>query len=405
MWFYVQHVLIPHQQSEAALYGIPRGNLSDLYPRWLGARELLLHHRNPYSAEVTREIQAGYYGRPLDPALPHDPKDEQRFAYPAYVVFLLAPTITLPFAVAQKAFLWLLVGLTITSVLLWLRTLRWRVTIETTATMIVLTLGSFPLLQGIKLQQLTLLVAGLIAISAMLLAEGHLFAAGVLLALATIKPQLALPVSAWFLLWAFSDWTRRRRLWWGFLATMAALILGAEYWLPGWIGRFGEAVVAYRRYNPGAESGLNVLITPQWGRWLAVLVVVALTVLVWRRRYTVAGSPTHNQVTVLILAATVAVVPQAPLYNQVLLLPGILFAFQRRMAWSTGLVRSGVAALCGLMLLWPWLAAFALCVASLFLPAESVQKAWALPLYTNVAIPVAVLGWLVCGFAEAARST
>ena len=111
MWFYVQHVLIPHQQSEAALYGIPRGNLSDLYPRWLGARELLLHHRNPYSAEVTREIQAGYYGRPLDPALPHDPKDEQRFAYPAYVVFLLAPTITLPFAVAQKAFLWLLVGL------------------------------------------------------------------------------------------------------------------------------------------------------------------------------------------------------------------------------------------------------------------------------------------------------
>ena len=27
---------------------------------------MLLHDRNPYSAEVTRDIQIGYYGRPLD---------------------------------------------------------------------------------------------------------------------------------------------------------------------------------------------------------------------------------------------------------------------------------------------------------------------------------------------------
>jgi Glycosyltransferase family 87 len=403
MWFYVQHVLIPHQQREAAAYGIPRGNLSDLYPRWLGARELLLHHRDPYSAEVTREIQAGYYGRPLDPALPNDPRDEQRFAYPVYVVFLLAPTITLPFAVAQRGFLWLLVALTIASVLLWLRTLGWKVSFETTVVMVVLTLGSFPLLQGIKLQQLTLLVGGLIAISAALLVEGHLFTAGVVLALATVKPQLALPVSGWFLLWAVSDWSRRCRFCWGFSATMAALFLGAEYWLPGWIGRFREAVVAYRRYNPGAESALNVLLTPQLGKGLAVVVVIALAVLVWRRRHTLAGSPAHDQVTVLILAATVVLVPQAPLYNQVLLLPGILFAVQQRKAWSAGWMRRGLATVCGLMLLWPWLAAVVLCVASIFLPAESVQNAWALPLYTNAAIPVAVLGWLICSSGDAAR--
>ena len=67
MWFYVQRVLVPYQKADAAAHGRPRGNLSDLYPRWLGARELLLHHRDPYSPEVTREIQIGYYGRPLDP--------------------------------------------------------------------------------------------------------------------------------------------------------------------------------------------------------------------------------------------------------------------------------------------------------------------------------------------------
>src|SRR6059058_5787983 len=63
MLWYVQNLLIPYQRADAAAHGRPRGNLSDLYPRWLGAREFLLHHRNPYSPEVTREIETGYYGR------------------------------------------------------------------------------------------------------------------------------------------------------------------------------------------------------------------------------------------------------------------------------------------------------------------------------------------------------
>src|SRR5579872_6144757 len=106
MWFYVQHVMIPHQQVEATKFDIPRGNLSDLYPRWLGARELLLHHRDPYGADITREIQVGYYGRPLDAARSGDPKDQQAFAYPLYVVLLLAPTVGLPFATVHWIFFW-----------------------------------------------------------------------------------------------------------------------------------------------------------------------------------------------------------------------------------------------------------------------------------------------------------
>jgi hypothetical protein len=406
MWFYVQHVLIPHQQAEAALYGIPRGSLSDLYPRWLGARELLLHGRDPYGADVTKEIQGGYYGRQLDPALPHDPKDEQGFAYPVYVVFLLAPTITLPFAIVQTGFRWLLIALTLASVLLWLRTLRWKVSVQAAAILLVLTIGSFPVLQGIKLQQLSLLVAGLIAMSAMLLVEGHLFFAGVLLALATIKPQLAMPVVAWLLLWALSDWPRRRNFWWGLSGAMAALAGGAEYMLPGWFGRFREAIVAYRRYNQGADSVLDILITPLWGKWLVILIVMALALVAWRRRDAVAESLVHSRVTVLILAATVVIIPKASPYNQVLLLPGILLLLrQLRELWSRGRIERGLVAICGLTLFWPWLAALALLAASVFLPAESIQRAWALPLYTNVAVPIAVLALLGCSFADVAEST
>src|SRR5260370_35957636 len=126
MWFYVVRILVPYQVADAAAHQRPRGNLSDLYPRWLGARELLLHHRNPYADDVTREIQEGYYGRALDPNRPDDPKDREGFAYPGYVVLLLAPALALPFPLLQAAFYWLLAVLTAASVGLLRRPLLWR---------------------------------------------------------------------------------------------------------------------------------------------------------------------------------------------------------------------------------------------------------------------------------------
>ena len=405
MWFYVQHILIGYQRADAALHGTPRGNLSDLYPRWLGARELLLHHRDPYSAEVTREIQIGYYGRALDPARPLDPKDQQGFAYPAYVVFLLAPSVGLPFPAVQVGFRWLLVALTVATVFLWLRALRWRASATATTILIVLTLGSFQVLQGIKLQQLSLLVGGLIAGCALLLAEGYLATAGVLLAFATIKPQLVLPLVAWLLVWVSGDWCRRRSFVRGFALTMGLLFGGAEYVLPGWIGRFRAAVTAYRQYNDGAGSVLDVLITPEWGRVLAGLIVLALAVTAWKFRRAATDSSVFNLMLALILAITVVIVPKAAPYNQVLLVPATLLVardwriFWQKNRWSRIIVMIG-----SLLILWPWLAATGLAIASLGLPAGAVQKAWASPLWTTLAIPLAVVMLLAGCFSDVAKS-
>src|ERR1700722_3710676 len=194
MWFYVDQILVPYQRSDAAAHQRPRGNLSDLYPRWLGARELLLHHRNPYGNDVTTEIQRGYYGRPLDRTRPEDPKDQEGFAYPVYVVFLLAPLIAVPFPLLQIVFYWFLAGITAASVWFWLRALRWRLPPVDVATCVLFTMGSFSAVQGIKLQQLSLLVAALLAASVTATVSGSLFVGGALLALATIKPQLAWPL-------------------------------------------------------------------------------------------------------------------------------------------------------------------------------------------------------------------
>ncbi len=249
MWFYVQCVLIPYEKADAAAHDRPRGNLSDLYPRWLGARELLLHHRNPYSDDFTLEIQKEYYGRALDPARPDDPKDQQAFAYPVYVVFLLAPLIGFSFHSVHVFFYWLLAGLTAASVLLWLRIIMWRLPWLATAICIMLALGSFPAVQGIKLQQLTLLVAALLAAAAACATGGYFFCAGALLALATIKPQLAWPLVVWLLAWAASDWRTRRKLLFGFALVSTLLLTGAEVVLPGWWRMFAAAIGHYRQYT------------------------------------------------------------------------------------------------------------------------------------------------------------
>src|ERR1700691_1945592 len=246
MWTYTERVLIPYQVSDAVAHDRPRGNLSDLYPRWLGARELLLHGRDPYAPDVSREIQAGYYGRPLDPARRNDPHDEQRFAYPLYVVFWLAPTIGLPFRIVQHGYFWVMLVLTSAGTLLWIRVLRWATPWSIQASMLVLTLGSLPVTQGLVLQQMSLLVAGFLAIAISLLVKDHGVAAGVLFAAASIKPQIVLFLLFWLAVWTFYDWRHRYRLAASYLLTMAILIAASEWYLPHWIPRFGQAILAYQ---------------------------------------------------------------------------------------------------------------------------------------------------------------
>ena len=394
MWYYVQRVLIPYQIADAAAHGQPRGLLSDLYPRWLGARELLLHHRDPYSSDVTREIQIGYYGRALDPNRPDDPKDEQRFAYPVYVTVLLAPTITLPFSLVRFGFGWLLAILTAISVWLWLRALRWTVSCTAAAILIVLTLGSFTVAQGIKLQQLSLLVSAMIAGCAVLVASGHFALAGVLLALATIKPQLVLPLCAWLMLWAASGWRNRKSLVLSFTATLGALLAVGEFLLPGWLTKFADAVSAYRQYTAGAGSLLDILVGPLLGKLLAVAISLAVAAVCWRSRRVESSDEAFALATALVLGATVVVVPKVATYNDVLLLPALFLIVRKRTAlWSRDLLARILLTLAAVLVFWPWLAAGILNVLS-FTDPGLAANASSLPLYATFAMPLAVVAML-----------
>jgi hypothetical protein len=391
-WFYMDRILRAQQIADAAAHSRPRGNLSDLYPRWLGARELLRRGRNPYSAEITREIQRGYYGRPLDPARADDPKDRQGFVYPAYVVFLLAPTVDLPFDVVQKGFRWLLVGLAVATVFLWLHVLRWRASLGMAVIFIVLMLGWLPMVQGIKLQQLSLLVAGLLAVCGACLAGGWLFLAGGLLALATIKPQLTWPLVLWLLFWASSDWRARRRFVFGFGLGMLLLLGGAQLMLPGWLRMFAEAIGQYHRYTQN-QSVLVWLFGSIAGRILEAGSMLVCAICVWRVRGELATSAAFGRAFGLVLALTVVVVPMFAPYNQVLLAPAILALLRSESEGDPILPAIRLArAVGGILLVWPWIATVGLSLAYFWLTPELRQRVWPIPFYSNFMVPVFVFG-------------
>lgn len=388
MWFYVDHILVGFQVTDAAAHARPRGNLSDLYPRWLGARELLLRHRNPYADDITKEIQKGYYGRELDAARPNDPKDQQGFAYPAYVVFLLAPLIGLPFPVVQIFFHWVLLVLTAASVWLWLRALHWKLPKVAIVICIVFTLGCFPAVQGLKLQQLSLLVAALLAASAACASGGFLFCSGALLALATIKPQLAWPLVAWMLLWTATDWRARQRFAYGFGIVMALLLVGTEIILPGWPPMFIRALGKYHRYT----QNQSVLLLP-WGVSVIFIAaaVLACAWLLWKSRFVAPEGKDFGLVTALVLALTVLVVPMYAPYNQLLLLPAILAVLRdgnELLSRSRGVRFIYLAA--ALALAWQWIASLGLSVAHLLGARIWALTAWKAPFFATFSLPVFV---------------
>ena len=398
VWFWVQDITIAHQETDSRQRGIPRGNLSDLYPRWLGARELLLHGRDPYAADVTRDIQTGYYGRPLDPGRPNDPKDQQAFAYPLYVVLVLAPTVRFPFPLVQRAFLGLLLVLTASSVLLWLRPLQWRISLTAKLLWIILVVGSFPAIQGFKLQQLTLLVAALLAAAMACLVQRRFVIAGILLAMASIKPQLISLVAIWIIIWISGNWRERRKVFWSAAACIALLLAGSEFLLPGWIGEFRAAMSSYYQYTGGGRSILDVAMSPTWGRGASASLVLVQIFLVWKLRREPEGSRAFQWSVAAVLATTLIIVPMFAPYNQVLLVPCAMLALKElRTLWNAGRLARFFLLIVAVSLAWPFLSAAALALGWLFLPATTVQQAWPVPMASTLMIPVSILGLLFVG--------
>jgi hypothetical protein len=382
--------MIPHQISDAGKRNLPRGNFSDLYPHWVGTRELLLHGRDPYSPEVTREIQEGYYGRSLDPARTDEPKDQQGFAYPVYVAFYLAPTIHFRFEVVRRAAFWFFLALTLATIPVWLRVLRWPLPLPAHVSLMVFTVGNVTAVMGLMLQQLTLVVAALVAVALAFLVSGYPVAAGILLALATIKPQLLWLLLLWLMVWTLADWRRRYRWAASFVFTMVVLAVASEFFLPHWIFRFFEAMRRYLHYTD-AVSVLERMLPVPLGLISEVAVAGATAYVGWKNRQFAEGTPEFAAMAALVLAVTIIVIPSYAMYNQIMLLPAVLLLLRDRKAiWRRNRPNRVLVVAVAIVLWWPWVSSSALAGLSFVLPRGTVESAWAVPLWTVLLLPVVV---------------
>ena len=403
MVYYHLALFMPRvQKAQAAKHlsgGYTFGN--DFYPIWLTSREWIRERRDPYSPAITREIQIGLFGRPLDSQFPTDPPSDYRtFAYPAFTDLLFWPVNEIPFRTLRIVWVGVLTVLLAAAVVCWVRALSWNVSGVLLAIILLLTVCSYQELEGLYAGQLGLLVGFLLAASILALLRNRLLLAGTLMALAMIKPQMVLLAILYLVLWSANDWRRRGRFLVAFLATMFLLIVGSLAVWPRWIQSWASVIVGYPRYStpPLAQELLGSSLGSHVGKPLIALLLITALVLAWRGRAAAAGSYEFWFTFSMLLAiTTITLVPGQSVCDHVILLPGILLLGCRNELRKSSRIFRALFAIGAAVLLWPWLAAAALIVLRPFLrPDVFYSKAlFVLPLRTAAPFPFVALALLV----------
>ncbi len=370
----------------------------DFYPIWLASREWLRERRDPYSPAVTRDIQIGLFGRPLTGEFSTDPPADYRtFAYPAFTVLLLWPTSQVAFPPLRIVLAILLCALIAAGAIFWTRALSWRVSSPWLVIILLLTVCSYPELEGLYAGQLGLLVGFLLAGSVLALVRGRLLLAGMLMALTTIKPQMTLLAILYLLIWSAHDWRRRGRFTLSFLGTIFLLVSAALAVWPRWIQSWGRIVQGYPQYSMPPLAGELLGLGPNSGIALFAIALIATLLLARRARAAVAGSYEFWLTLSLLLAiTTVTLLPGQSVCDHLILLPGIFLLASRKTSRGSSPIFLALLAIGIAVLLWPWVAALGLIALRPFLSPEVFysKAVFVLPLRTAAAFPFVVLALL-----------
>ena len=406
MLYYHQGLFMPRVVAVRTAAGLGHGYSfgNDFYQVWLTSRQWLREGRDPYSPEMTREIQTGLYGRPLDPNRPGDPVDRRVFPYPAFTDLLFWPAAEFPFELVRVAVVCALGALTFASVLTWLRALDWHLGWHWLAVILLLTLCSYPALEALFAAQLGLLVAFLLAASLFALQRHRFLLAGTLMAITTIKPQVTALAIIYLLIWSLHDWRVRSRFCIGFFSTLILLVGSSLAVMPDWIHSWMRTVLAYRHYTrPPLVT--EVLTSPLGARWsgpatfvLTAASIIIAAMLAWRNRAADYGSFAFwITLSLLLSITTITILPGQAVYDHLILLPGILLLARNRKAiGDAGRVPQVLLSIGVLVLFWPWIAAFALILlragfGSVHFDSTAI---FSLPIRTAASLPFAVLALL-----------
>ena len=321
--------------------------------------------------------------------------------YPLYVVFLLAPTVPLPFPMVAEAFRWILLLCIALSVPLWMYAVGLRARWPMVVCGMLLAVGSYPAIEEYSQQNLTALVALFLAAATAAAVRNKLMVSGFLLALATAKPDITIPVVFWLLVWATGR-RERRRLIFSFAASIAILWAAAQAISPGWIWHFLAALREYPSY--GTDPSLVQVLFP---RLIADLLLAALAVFFlaacWRSRKAAPDSPLFGWTLALVATVTLVAIPKLAPYNQLLLIPALLVLLRPR-DHTAGILSRAFTKGALACQLWQWSAAAGLSIVSLLIAPHRLLGVAQLPMYTLLALPPLTLAAVLSSVAPRGTS-
>lgn len=396
MAYYFFGLLLPQVRAGMRLQNRAGGYFcgNDLYPIWLTTGELLAHRTNPYTPEMEHRIETGLYARPLDRSNRIDAGVNFRgFSYPLYTDVLAIPLSLVSFRIVQIVLIAVFPILIILSVRWWAVAMGASFSHGELIGAALLTLFSVQVLEGLWALQPTILVGVLLAFAVAALRRGHLATAGVAIALCSIKPQLIALLALWFLVWACSDWTHRRRLVVVLALSGIVLLVLAEIWLPRWWMGWWHQLPNYRLYDSPALAELifGKIIGHLLG--LGILALAAITALRWRSSRS--DSAQFSLLIAFLLATSVVFISSSiAVYDQFLLLPAALQVWVNRQTILRNRIARFTTILLGAAFFWPWIAAPVVAIIHGIAPSLVSSRIVILPLITAGSSPLLFLAVL-----------
>jgi hypothetical protein len=324
----------------------------DFYAPWAGARALLLEGRNPYSMDVTSEIQIA---KDIDPTLRD--KGKGGFAYPLHVIFSFWPLVHLPYTWAQAIWMVMLQWVSVATVVILLRLIQWAPTPLELAGLFLGILSLYPISRSIMLGQFTLHVTLFLGIALLALRDNHDIIAGAALALTSIKPQMVILVVPWILLWAISRC--RWRLLWGLLSCSATLLLGSLILFPYWPISFVKSVMRYSAVAGGRWP--IVILTRLLGLNASTIVnyfiattLIAIMLITWRRGLGSTESEFTRATNWTIIVSSLVLFQTGTTNQAILIIPFFTWLWKAKKRWA----RWQVLIVSGGLLAFPWIVFF-----------------------------------------------
>jgi len=308
----------------------PGGN--DFLVHYVGTRSFLFDGISPYGDEVATRIQVAAYGHPAQGR-----EHELRVAYPIYSMILFTPfSLISDYQLSRAIWMTVLELALVTMTFVSFALIEWRPPLWVQGVFLLFSVVWYHAVRGVINGNAVILIALALVSILLLIKKKRDKAAGVLLALTTIKPHLVVLVIPIIVIW--SIYHKRWQLIFWFAGTLLGLTLLGMILIPDWIIQNLWEILRYPAYNPAGTLAAvlgewipGISIQLKWGIGIGLGLVLLYEVWLVRQ-----GSFSHfvwTTFVTLTLAQWIGI--QTDPGNFILLFPAlVLILFEVNQKWS-----------------------------------------------------------------------